>query len=144
MPFVADPDVALSRGDLLPNPGYDQDQVVAVSYCFQPDDYESFAEGDRRARYRYGIIGIESETFSAARIRDFDVHLVLTEADLLNAVIDLVVELEPDVLCGWELQNSSWGFLSDRATKFGEYPRHARGINITMLIGLPQGSTSAN
>jgi DNA polymerase zeta len=116
---LADGDAALSRGELLPNPEFDEDQVVAISYCFQADDYEPFAEGDRRSRYRSGIIGIESETFSASRIRDFTAQVVLTEADLLNAVIDLVMELDPDVLCGWELQNSSWGYLSDRATKFG-------------------------
>jgi DNA polymerase zeta len=42
--------------------------------------------------------------------------------DLINTVIDMVKMWDPDVLAGWELHNSSWGWISSRADQaFGMY-----------------------
>lgn len=42
-----------------------------------------------------------------------------TELDMLNRFIDLVIELDPDVLTGWEVQLNSWGFLNARSDTYG-------------------------
>jgi len=45
-----------------------------------------------------------------------------SELDLFNWVIDCVKGWDPDVLSGWELHNSSWGYLAARANEaFGKF-----------------------
>ena len=34
----------------------------------------------------------------------------------------LVRSLDPDIIIGYELQNSSWGYLIERARQFGNFP----------------------
>jgi DNA polymerase zeta len=49
-------------------------------------------------------------------------QIVDSELDLINTVIDMVKHWDPDVLAGWELHNSSWGWVSSRADQaFGMY-----------------------
>lgn len=50
-----------------------------------------------------------------ARLDEIPCHYVESELDLINWVIDAVKDWDPDVLAGWELHNSSWGYLSARA-----------------------------
>ena len=54
-------------------------------------------------------------------------QVVDSELDLINTVIDMVKMWDPDVLAGWELHNSSWGWISSRADQaFGtsDLPRN--------------------
>lgn len=52
-------------------------------------------------------------------------QVVESELDLINTVIDMVKMWDPDVLAGWELHNSSWGWVSSRADQaFGMGPLH--------------------
>ena len=37
------------------------------------------------------------------------------ELDLLNRAVDVVRELDPDILTGFEVHNASWGYLIERA-----------------------------
>ena len=37
------------------------------------------------------------------------------ELDLINHMVDIVREFDPDVLVGYEVHNSSWGYLIERA-----------------------------
>ena len=46
-------------------------------------------------------------------------NLVASELDLLNAVIDIVLDLDPDILVGWEVQTASWGYFKARAVTYG-------------------------
>ena len=41
------------------------------------------------------------------------------ELDLVNKVIDLVHELDPDIVIGWEVQSASWGYLDSRSRALG-------------------------
>ncbi|KAF7320333.1 DNA polymerase [Mycena kentingensis (nom. inval.)] len=43
---------------------------------------------------------------------------VSNELDLTNAVIDVVLELDPDIIVGWEVQRGSWGYVDERARQF--------------------------
>lgn len=54
-----------------------------------------------------------------AQLRFGNIDLVQNELDLINRAADLVVDLDPDVIVGWEVQNSSWGFLNARAQEYG-------------------------
>lgn len=52
-------------------------------------------------------------------MRDFQLDIVDDELDLLNRVVDIVLELDPDVIVGWEIQNASWGYLKARGNHYG-------------------------
>jgi len=46
-----------------------------------------------------------------------------SELELINRLIDVVREFDPDVLCGYEIQSLSWGFIIERARMhFGTVP----------------------
>ncbi|KAK0210432.1 hypothetical protein DFS33DRAFT_1458357 [Desarmillaria ectypa] len=99
---------APSRAGKLPDP--DEDALVAVFYSFQ--------ETEEKA-YQSGIFAIESSQFSPLQIRDLAIEKVDSELDLINAVIDTVLDLDPDIVVGWEVQLSSWGYFSARAAIYG-------------------------
>jgi len=145
--------LALSRGHLLPNP--DQDAIEAIFYCFQDDtmpDIVTNPDGasqssmtaaahttmQRRGTYIRGCIAVNSTYLDPRRIRESylplesgdqrTINVVNSEVDLINHFIDQVMEWDPDVLTGWELQSSSWGYLADRA-------QLAYGMFIHIYIG---------
>lgn len=106
---------ACSRGRLLPDP--EDDTINAVFYTFQSavDDHD-----DRRAGYYSGVIAVSTASLSSTRqVGGLRIDLVDTENDLINKLIDQVLEWDPDVLCGWEIQGNSWGYLADRVKQYG-------------------------
>ena len=38
-----------------------------------------------------------------------------SELDLINRLTDIVRERDPDILAGYEVQSSSWGYVIERA-----------------------------
>ena len=110
------PSVAPSHGKRLPNP--EEDEVVAVFYSYQ-DSAEFQPEEDGRFTCQSGMIVVENDQVNARRLRNVKFEAVLSELDLLNRLIDVVVEVNPDVVSGWEVQAASWGYLSARASTYG-------------------------
>lgn len=50
-----------------------------------------------------------------------DVRTEASELGMINTLIDTVRVLDPDILTGWEVNSSSWGFLIKRAKQlFGK------------------------
>lgn len=37
-----------------------------------------------------------------------------SELDLINRLVDVVREFDPDILTGYEVQSSSWGYIIER------------------------------
>ena len=68
-----------------------------------------------------GIIVLEDAQVNPSRLRNWRIDPVDTELELLNRVVDVVHELDPDIVTGWEVQVSSWGYLAARARSFGAY-----------------------
>ncbi|THH17005.1 hypothetical protein EW146_g3727 [Bondarzewia mesenterica] len=106
---------APSRGNLVPDA--DVDELAAVFFSYQ--DSDSAPSAGNSSAHRTGIIVIESAQLDPRRQRDFPLEVVQSELDLLNKVVDVVLELDPDVVVGWEIQAASWGYLSARARHFG-------------------------
>lgn len=46
---------------------------------------------------------------------EVEIKYVSSEHELLAAMVELVKEVDPDFLIGYELVMSSWGYLIDRA-----------------------------
>ncbi|TXT07141.1 hypothetical protein VHUM_03311 [Vanrija humicola] len=107
---------APSRGQLLPDP--EKDEIEAIFYCFQNDD-EELIDSTIHPGYHAGYVIIDGPqtTSRRAKLDGIPVTYVESELDLVNWVIDTTREWDPDVLTGWELHNSSWGYVSARADK---------------------------
>ncbi|EJD47779.1 hypothetical protein AURDEDRAFT_144423 [Auricularia subglabra TFB-10046 SS5] len=108
---------ALSQGDKQPDPQHDT--VCAVFYAFSPSSTGTFESTSvRRQAYTTGIIAVGNATLDPKRLREHEMEVVKSELDLLNRVIDLVLELDPDIVAGWDLQVASWGYLRARANTY--------------------------
>lgn len=76
--------------------------------------------------YHAGYVVVDSPQIRKGRLgmEDVPCHVVDSELDLMNWMIDTVKLWDPDVLAGWELHNSSWGYLASRSQEaFGAYAR---------------------
>ena len=72
------------------------------------------------AAYKTGFITVESEHFNTHMApKAGDIRIVSSELDLINDIIDKVLELDPDIIAGWEVQAASWGYLEARGKTFG-------------------------
>ncbi|KAI0296211.1 hypothetical protein BC826DRAFT_1005902 [Russula brevipes] len=98
--------------------------LAAIFYSFQDSDL------------RKGVILVGSAPLDSRALRDIPSQVVATELDLLNTVVDLVLDLDPDVVSGWEVQSSSWGYLGARGKQYG--------LDIGELISRAPGGTSSN
>ncbi|KAF7784324.1 hypothetical protein Agabi119p4_489 [Agaricus bisporus var. burnettii] len=99
--------MAPTHGKNVPNP--ESDPICIAVYGFQvagTDDVHT------------GVIAIQNIQLNPRRIRDFHLEIVDTELDLLNRLSDIVAELDPDILTGWEVQQASWGYLWLRAKHY--------------------------
>lgn len=104
-----------SRGKLAPNP--EEDEVACVFWCVQTDDEEHASQGIKDGMHA-GIVALANEPGIAQKIArnvDMDVQEEKTEVDLLTRVVDIVRYFDPDILTGYEVHNSSWGYLIERS-----------------------------
>jgi DNA polymerase zeta len=103
---------ALSRAKFVPDPN--ADPLAAIFYSFQDSDVEPSSSNVRK-----GVIIVGNALLGSRVLRDIPSQVVATELDLLNTVVDVVLDFDPDVVCGWEIQSSSWGYLGARGQKYG-------------------------
>ncbi|KAI0365248.1 hypothetical protein BV20DRAFT_1039013 [Pilatotrama ljubarskyi] len=107
---------APSTGTHVSNP--DEDEIAAVFYALHSSD-ESGSDGGSAFTCETGVIAVESDQLNFRRLRNLKVEFVESELELLNRLIDTVVELDPDIVSGWEVQAASWGYLAARGRTYG-------------------------
>ena len=108
-----------SRHDLAPDP--EHDEISCVFWCLQSDDD---ALVDNESGLRLGCLVLDKEEGLADKIRkqvDIEVEQEEDELDLINSMVDIVRSFDPDILTGYEVHNSSWGYLIERARLKYEY-----------------------
>lgn len=96
------------RKDKVPDANVDE--IVAVFYAHQISD---------TIPPQKGTIVIETPRFQSQRIRDDKFEVVPNELELINKIVDFIVDFDPDVILGWDVQRSSWGYLEERAQQYG-------------------------
>ncbi|EOD46022.1 putative dna polymerase zeta catalytic subunit protein [Neofusicoccum parvum UCRNP2] len=104
-----------TRGTFLPDPA--EDEIACIFWCIQADDDE--VDG-----LHLGVLALSSEDGIAkkmARHLDVEVQYEEDELELINKMVDIVRELDPDILTGYEVHNSSWGYAMERARLKYEY-----------------------
>ena len=109
-----------TRGNLVPNP--EKDQICCVFWCLQND-----SENTHDVSTKGSCVGVIvlSETPGLTRNitmqTSAEVDEELTELGLINRVIDTVRHHDPDILVGYEVQGSSWGYIIERARFMFDY-----------------------
>ncbi|KAI4607353.1 hypothetical protein J4E80_009748 [Alternaria sp. BMP 0032] len=105
-----------SRGSLVPDPA--EDEIQCIFWSVQGE------ENATTDRPRSGILCFSEEDGIAMRIAKqvpVEVEYEEDELDLINRVVDIVRQFDPDILTGYEVHNSSWGYLIERARMKYEY-----------------------
>jgi DNA polymerase zeta len=100
-----------TRRDLAPDPAVDPIKCIFWSIRLDSDDRES-------PSFSNGIMILTSELVKEGSFGSWTGATVYYEEDeleLLNRFIDIVHELDPDILVGYEVHNGSWGYLIERA-----------------------------
>ncbi|KAI1379182.1 hypothetical protein F4677DRAFT_361036 [Hypoxylon crocopeplum] len=106
-----------TRGQLFPNP--EEDEVQCIFWCSKSD--ENFATGDNASLAVHSGIIVLSEDGSLARRMHkqcpipTEVIEEASELDLMVRMVEIVRTHDPDILTGYEVHGSSWGYLIERA-----------------------------
>ena len=104
-----------TRGNLAPNP--EHDEVECIFWCVQSEDEDTETKGNLDGLHS-GILALSRDHGMAKNISrnvPIDVEEESTELDLLTRMADIVRDYDPDILTGYEVHNSSWGYLIERA-----------------------------
>ncbi|KAI8962636.1 hypothetical protein F5Y11DRAFT_322234 [Daldinia sp. FL1419] len=106
-----------TRGKLFPNP--EEDEVQCIFWCSKSD--ENFATGDNASQsIRSGIIVLSEDGSLTRRIQkqtpnSTEIIEESSELDLMVRMVEIVRTHDPDILTGYEVHGSSWGYLIERA-----------------------------
>ncbi|KAI8623369.1 DNA polymerase family B [Xylariaceae sp. FL1651] len=104
-----------TRGKLLPNP--EEDEVQAIFWCSRSD--ENFATGNNASLAVQSGVVVLSEDGSLAqamqRLTTTEIIEESSELDLMAKMVEIVRTHDPDILTGYEVHGSSWGYLIERA-----------------------------
>ena len=107
---------ANSRGVLVPDPA--EDEIQCIFWTVEGE------ENATRDRPLTGVLCLSEEGGIAKRIAkqvSVEVEYEVDELDLINRIVDIVRQFDPDILTGYEVHNSSWGYLIERARMKFEY-----------------------
>ncbi|KAF9056176.1 hypothetical protein BJ165DRAFT_1522121 [Panaeolus papilionaceus] len=104
-----------TRENKVPDP--EIDPVAAVFFTFRVSDEDTA---------KSSVLVVQGNSFNQKRLRQFTMEEFSTEIDLINKLIDIVVDFDPDIITGWEVQYSSWGYLDQRS--------HSLGLEFSSLI----------
>ncbi|KAI9819216.1 MAG: DNA polymerase zeta [Pycnora praestabilis] len=104
-----------TRGNLVPNP--EDDEIACVFWCIQSDDEDLERNGTLEGAH-LGILALSEQGGLARGIGRqvaVDVEEESTELDLINRMVDIVRNHDPDILTGYEVHGGSWGYMIERA-----------------------------
>ncbi|KAF4446334.1 DNA polymerase zeta subunit [Fusarium austroafricanum] len=104
-----------TRGKFVPNP--EQDEVQCVFWAIKSDGSTSGSQ-DSAGAIESGILLLSDDAGFTKRIRRqalVEVIQETSELDLMVRMVEIVRSHDPDILTGYEVHGSSWGYLIERA-----------------------------
>ncbi|KAL2017597.1 hypothetical protein VTK56DRAFT_1917 [Thermocarpiscus australiensis] len=110
-----------SRGKLVPNP--EEDEVQCIFWCLRSDEQCLYGSQSADATIS-GIIVLSGDGSLAKQIRSqtsVEVAEESTELDVMIRMVEIVRAHDPDILTGYEVHGSSWGYLIERAMRKYDY-----------------------
>jgi DNA polymerase zeta len=107
-----------TREALLPNP--EHDEIGCIFWCIQseedPVEGSEINKGHKCARV--GVLLLSEDGLLSRKISQHTsirVDSESNELDLINRLVDIVRNHDPDILTGYEVHNGSWGYIIERA-----------------------------
>jgi DNA polymerase zeta len=97
------------------------DSIAAIFYAFHDADIMLEDDEDSQSAITEGILVVQCHQFDPRRLRDISLEVASDELDLINRFVDLVCDMDPDVIAGWEIQMASWGYLTARSQYLGQH-----------------------
>ncbi|TAQ90761.1 hypothetical protein B7494_g937 [Chlorociboria aeruginascens] len=104
-----------TRGNFVPNP--EEDEVQCLFWCLQSEEDDLESNGSAEGTY-VGVVALSGDGFMPKRISRqtaIAVQEESSELDLLIRIVEIVRSYDPDILTGYEVHGSSWGYLIERA-----------------------------
>ncbi|KAL8975207.1 MAG: hypothetical protein Q9197_000558 [Variospora fuerteventurae] len=104
-----------TRANLVPNP--EQDEISCIFWCIQSDDQNIELNGVNEGTH-VGVIALSADgglAHKMAQHSDAEVEEENNELDLINRMVDIVRDHDPDILTGYEVHGGSWGYMIERA-----------------------------
>lgn len=101
-----------TRGKFVPNP--EEDEVQCIFWCIKSDT----SDEDDESAFESGIVVLSEDGTLEDKIRrqtSVDVAGETSELDLFVRMVEIVRNYDPDILTGYEVHGSSWGYLIERA-----------------------------
>ncbi|KAI9039172.1 DNA-directed DNA polymerase zeta catalytic subunit REV3 [Aspergillus affinis] len=106
-----------TRGVLSPNP--EEDEISCIVWCVQSDD-EDLDVNSHLPGVHIGMV-VQSEEdrphIKISKAVKVDLEHDSSELDLITRLVDIVRWYDPDIITGYEVHNSSWGYVIERARK---------------------------
>ncbi|KAJ6114818.1 hypothetical protein N7486_000596 [Penicillium sp. IBT 16267x] len=106
-----------TRGNLSANPA--EDDISCIFWCIQSEDADIEVNSHLPGVHVGIVYQGEGERPEAkvSKALKIDMECEPTELDLINRLIDIVREHDPDIITGYEVHNGSWGYVIERARK---------------------------
>ncbi|WYZ45546.1 hypothetical protein EsH8_VIII_000862 [Colletotrichum jinshuiense] len=104
-----------TRGKFVPNP--DEDEVQCIFWSVKSDGTANSSH-ESAGGIVAGVVVLSPDGALAERIRRYipaDVVEESSELDLMVRMVEIVRAHDPDILTGYEVHGSSWGYLIERA-----------------------------
>lgn len=103
-----------TRGNLLPNP--EHDEISCIFWSVQSDD-EGLEESKMAEGTHDGILLLSDDPLGHKILQQtpIQVDCESNELDLINHLVDIVRDHDPDILTGYEVHNGSWGYIIERS-----------------------------
>jgi DNA polymerase zeta len=104
-----------TRADFVPNP--EEDEVQCLFWCFESDQARLKNNANTEGSH-LGVIVLSKDGNMFRRIArhgGMEVQEETSELDLMIRITEIVRSHDPDILTGFEVHGSSWGYLIERA-----------------------------
>lgn len=109
-----------TRAELAPDPQLDE--IQSLFWCLKSDE-PRFQHGEL-GDCLLGLVIVSEEDFLRQKValpHQIDVREELSELDLMIRMAEIVRCYDPDILTGFEVHGSSWGYLIERARAKYDY-----------------------
>ncbi|KAL4953607.1 hypothetical protein BDW69DRAFT_153369 [Aspergillus filifer] len=106
-----------TRGVLAPNP--EEDEIASIFWCINSED-ETLDDAESLPGIHTGVVfqgEEERPELKISKALKINWEHEPTELDLINRLVDIIRMYDPDIITGYEVHNSSWGYVIERARK---------------------------
>ncbi|KAK1758381.1 hypothetical protein QBC47DRAFT_374509 [Echria macrotheca] len=105
-----------TRGKLVPNP--EEDEVQCIFWCLKSDEQSLLSSTQSSGQMLAGVVVLSEDGSLTEKIRrqtSAELDEEPSELDVMTRMVQIVRTYDPDILTGYEVHGSSWGYLIERA-----------------------------